>query len=103
MTGVGIDIISFDIVGNGVICKKVKSLSKTKNIEKLSKSKKSDFTKAKSNGIFATDFLISKAKIVFISLKKFFTKAPILCHFNPKYHNLIETDVLGYEIGKIFS
>lgn len=75
MTGVGDGIIGFDIISNGVIYK-VKSLSKAKNIEKLAKSKKSDFTKVKANRISATDFLISKAKIAFISLKKFFTKAP---------------------------
>ena len=49
------------------------------------------------------DFLTTGAKKAFIYLQKAFTKAPILRHYNPKRHILIEIDVLGYVIGEVFS
>ena len=44
----------------------------------------------------ATGYLTPKARLAFIKLRKAFTKAPILWHFDPKYHIQIKTDVLGY-------
>ncbi len=79
---------------------------------KLAKSKKSKSTKSKkldlTKGNFAkinsgTDFLTPKAKKAFTHQWKAFTEAPILRHFNPEYHIRIETDALGYTIGRILS
>ncbi len=49
------------------------------------------------------DFLISKAKKAFINLRKTFTEALILRHYDPKCHIRIETDALGYAIDGVFS
>ncbi len=48
----------------------------------LTKSKKSDLAKANSG----TDFLTPEAKEAFIHLRKAFTKAPILRHFDQECH-----------------
>lgn len=53
---------------------KVKNLSKSKNIKNLAKSKKSNFTKAKVNGVSKTDFFTFKARVTFIQLRKTFIK-----------------------------
>lgn len=50
-----------------------------------------------------TDFLISKASLAFMQLKKVFTKALILYHLDLKYYIQIETDVLGYAIARVLS
>lgn len=42
-------------VSIGVVGRKVKNLSKIKNIKKLAKSKKPDFIKTKANEAFGTD------------------------------------------------
>ena len=68
-------------------------LTKSKK-PKLTQPKRSDFEKTNSSG---TDFLTSEAKKAFIHLRKAFTKAPILRHFQ------IETDASGYAISGIFS
>ena len=44
-------------------------------------------------------FLTPNARIVFNYLWLAFIKAPILWHFDPKYHIWIETDALSYAIG----
>ena len=36
--------------------------------------------------IKTTGYLTPNAKVSFIQLRKVFTKAPIFCHFNPKYY-----------------
>ena len=51
----------------------------------------------------AMSYLTSKARLAFIQLRKTFTKAPILQHFDPEYHIRIETDVSGYAIIGVFS
>ena len=51
----------------------------------------------------AMGFLIPKARLAFNKLRKAFTKAPILQHFNPKYYIWIQTDASGYVIGKVLS
>ncbi len=75
---------------------KTKNLSKTKNIKKLAKFKKLDFTKAKnSNGASGNDFLTLEAWFAFTRLRKVFTKAPILHHFDLERPIWIETDEAG--------
>ena len=74
-------------------------LAKSKK-PKLTKPKKSDFEKTNSSG---TDFLIFKAKKIFIHLQKTFTNLLILRHFDLKCHIQIETDALGYVISEILS
>jgi RNase H-like domain found in reverse transcriptase len=41
------------------------------------------------------------AQCAFASLKSTFILAPILCHFNPKLHIILETDVSDYVIATI--
>ena len=43
----------------------------------------------------ATGYLTLKARLAFTKLRKAFTKALILQHFDSKYYIRIETDVLG--------
>ena len=62
---------------------------------------KSPFTSKNSNG--ATGYLTSKARLAFTQLRKAFTKAPILQHFDPECHIRIETDASGYAIGGVLS
>ena len=45
----------------------------------------------------------SGARKAFNQLRQKFTKAPILQHFDPKYHIRIETDTLSYTIGGVLS
>ena len=78
----------------------ITNLAKSKK-SKLTKPKKSDLSNAKADS--RTDFLIPKARKALIHLQKAFTKALILRHFDPERHIWIETDTLGYAIGKIFS
>ena len=56
-----------------------------------------------SNDLEEPKFLTSDAKEAFNRLKQAFTKAPILRHFDPKCHSRIETDTLGYAIGRVLS
>ena len=58
----------------------------------------SSFTKKKSS---RADFLIPKASLAFIQLRKIFTKAPILYYFDPELNIQIEIDVLDYAIGGV--
>ena len=51
----------------------------------------------------ATDYLTPKARLTFIKLRKAFTKAPILQHFDLECYIRIETDVSGYSINKALS
>ncbi len=68
-------------------------------VVKLAKSKKPNFTKANSR----TDFLTPGAKEAFIHLRKAFIEALILEHFDLKRHIRIETNTLGYIIGRVLS
>ncbi len=71
---------------------------------KSTKSKKSDLSKANFARVNSgTDFLTLKAKQAFIYLRKAFTKALILRHFDPECHIRIETDALGFIIGGVLS
>ncbi len=66
----------------------------------MTKPKKSDLVKANSSG---TDFLTFRAKKTFIYLQKAFTEVPIPRHFDLKYYIRIQTNALGYAIGKVLS
>ena len=46
-------------------------------------------------------FLTLEASLTFTQLKKAFTKAPILHHFDPKHYIKIETNASGYAIGEV--
>ena len=56
-----------------------------------------------SNNLEKSKFLTFKAKKAFNRLKQAFIEAPILQHFNPKYHIRIEIDVSGYTIEGVLS
>ena len=71
--------------------KKVRNLSKSKN---LSKSEKM---------VRCSDFLTLGAKLTFTKLRQAFLKAPILHHINSEHHIQIETDASGYAIGGVFN
>ena len=58
---------------------------------------------SKSKKTVRSDFLTSGAKLAFAELRQAFVKAPILHPFDPECHIQIETDVLGYAIGGVFS
>lgn len=73
-------------VGGDVIGKKIKILSKNKNIEKLAKFKTSNFIKVQTNEVSKTDFFTFKAKIAFTQLRKTVIKISIFCYFYPKYY-----------------
>ncbi len=71
---------------------------------KLTKSKNSDLLKANFARVNSEmDFLTPKTKKAFIHLRKTFTKALILRHFDSECHIRIETDGLGYTISGILS
>ena len=63
--------------------------------------KKPPLTSKNLNG--AMGYQTPKAKVAFIQLKKAFTKAPILWHFDPECHIRIETDASSYAIGGVLS
>ena len=48
-----------------------------------------------------SNFLTSKAKLVFSRLRQAFTEAPILHHFDSKRYIRIGTDAFGYAINGI--
>ena len=51
----------------------------------------------------ATSYLTPKARLAFTKLRKAFTKALILRHFDLEYNIRIETDALSYAIGGVLS
>ena len=48
-------------------------------------------------------FLTANAKEAFFQLRRAFTKAPVLRHFDPERHIWIETNAFGYAIGGVLS
>ena len=50
-----------------------------------------------------SDFLISRARLVFTKLRQVFVKVPILYYFDPKNYIWIEINVSSYAINEIFS
>lgn len=89
-----------DVAGAGDPSKNIEIRSTGTKLENLSKSKKWDFAKANSS---KTDFLTLEVKKAFAHLRKAFTEASILHHFDPEHYIRIETDAFGYAIGGIFS
>ena len=71
-----------------------------KKVQKLFKSKNSSKSKITVRSL---DFLTPKAKLVFTKLRQVFLKAPILHHFDPNRHIRIETNALGYAIGRVLN
>ena len=51
----------------------------------------------------AIDYLTSKTMLTFTKLRKVFTKALVLQHFDPEWHIHIKTDVSGYAISRVLS
>ena len=49
------------------------------------------------------NFFTPRARLPFIKFKQVFVKTPILNYFNWEYYIQIETDVLGYTIGRVFN
>ena len=85
----GNEVDGNEVEGNKV-GKKVQNLPKSKN---LSKSKK----------MVEWDFYTLGAKLTFTKLRQAFFKTPILHHFDREHYIQIETDALGYAIGKVLS
>ncbi len=82
--------------GDGDVGGKTTNLSKAKNLEKLSKSKKPDFANTKnSNGASGKDFYTPEARFACTRLRKTFTESPILHHYDPEPRIQIETDTSG--------
>ena len=50
-----------------------------------------------------TGYLTSETRLAFNKLRKAFTKAPILWHFDLECHIWIETNMLGYAISRVLS
>lgn len=48
-------------------------------------------------------FFTPRARLVFTKLRQVFIKAPIPDHFDPEYQIRIETNLLGYTIGRVIS
>lgn len=48
-------------------------------------------------------FFTSAARLAFTKLRQVFVKAPILHHFDPKYHIQMKIDASKYAISKILS
>ena len=76
---------------------KGKKLAKFKKLLKSGNSPNFDATKANPS------FLTPEARATFNRLRLVFTKAPILWHFDPECHILIETDASGYTIHDVLS
>lgn len=77
-------------IGSGVSSDKIdnKNVNLSSNIKKMN---------------FKIGFFIFKAKLVFTQLRKMFTKALILYHFNLQRYIQLKTEALGYTIGKALS
>ena len=74
----------------------------------MAKSKKWIHTKkaktSRAKNFSQLDILLTiNARIVFIKLTQAFVEAPILNYFDLKRYIRIETDTLGYAIGRILS
>ena len=68
---------------------------KDETVEKL------PLTSKNSNGVIG--YLTPKARLAFTQLKKTFTKAQILRHFDFKCHIQIKTEASSYAIGEVLS
>lgn len=98
-----------DDTSGGNVGRGIKNLTIVAN---LVKSKKSNLAKFKKSillkdlvkiNFLKADFLTPETKKAFIQQQKVFTKCPILGYFDQKYHIKIETNTLGYIIGRVLS
>ena len=76
---------------------------KTAKPKKLIHAKKVEAFKTRYFSSQSGVFFTTNAKRPFIKLRQAFIKALILNHFDLERHIQIETDALGYAIGRIFS
>ena len=85
------------------VSRRIENLSTVINLpkSKSTKPQKIGLPNIKANS--KIDFLIPGAKKAFIQLRKVFTKAPILRHFDLERYIRIETDALGYTISGVLS
>ena len=90
-----------ELYGNEVDGDEIEDDEIEEKVQKRSKSKNS--SKSKNLSKSTLDFLTPGTKLAFIKLRQAFLKAPILHHFDPERHIQIETDALGYAIGRVFS
>ena len=87
--------------GSGRADETVKNSSKSK---KLKNDKSEILTRFSDIGAMGEPmFLTPGTREVFNHLRQAFIEAPILGHFDPKCHIRIETDALGYAIGRLLS
>ena len=98
------------IEGGNESIKKYGKSSKTRKLFKSQKSAKSKKELSKSGNLSNFDtkknkpsFLTPDTRIAFNCLWLAFTKAPILCHFDPECHIWIKIDTLGYTIGDVLN
>ena len=106
-------VVRFNVGGGGEELAKKSGKSKGKKSKKLSKSRKSaksgkNWLKSGNSPNFGAtearpNFLTLEARAAFNHLRLAFTKALILCHFDPECHIWIETDALGYAIDGLLS
>ena len=81
-------------------CGKVEVHEFRKKVQEISKSKNS----SKSiEMVGSSNFLTLGTKLAFTKLSQALFKTPILYHFDPKHHILIEINVSGYAIGRVLS
>ena len=84
-------------------------LQKSHKGQKMAKSKKwihakkAEASRTRNLNSQSGAFFTTDARKTFTELRQAFIEAPILNHFNLEHHIRIETDVLGYAIGRIFS
>ena len=57
----------------------------------------------RSKNLNGAGYLTLEARLAFTQLRKAFTKAPILQHFDSECHIRIETDASGYAISGVLS
>ena len=83
---------------------KSEKMSKSQNLAKSEKKSSKNGNSINSNATKdEPKFLTPNARTAFNRLRLAFTEALIFWHFNPKCHIWIETDALGYTIGKVLS
>ena len=108
------EIVRFGVGGGEKLAKKSGKLSKGLKLSKLGnlKGKNSAKSKKPSKSGNSPNFNAKKAgpsfltpdfRAAFNRLRLAFTEAPILRHFDPKYHIRIETSALSYAISGMLS
>ena len=88
-----------EIDDNKVGDNKVEDNKVRKKAQKTSKSKKL----FKSKKTIGSDFSTPGARLAFTKLRQMFVKTSIFYHFDSKHYIWVETDILGYVIGRVFN